>query len=70
MYKAGIDALANAILDNPRFVVMLIALSLNEYLAKQTETFTQIVKENAEKIKQEATKLPIIAELIQSQAKG
>jgi len=55
-YKAKVDALANAI--------------LNEYLAKQTETFTEIVKENAEKIKQEATKLSIIDELIQSQAKG
>jgi len=43
---------------------------LNEYLAKQTENFTQIVKENAEKIKQETTKLFIIAELIRSQAKA
>ena len=51
MYKAGIDALANAILDNPRFVVMLIALALNEYLAKQTETFTEIVKKKRRKNK-------------------
>ena len=70
MYKAGIDALANAILDNPRFVVMLIALALNEYLAKQTETLTQIVKENAEKIKQKVTNLSIIAGILQSQAKA
>jgi len=44
--------------------------ALNENLAKQTQTFTQIVKENAEKIKQEATKLSITAELIRSQAKA
>ena len=69
MYKAGVNAPANAILDKPRFVVILMASALNEYLAKQTETFTQIIKENAEKIKQEATELSIIAGLIQSQTK-
>ena len=70
IFKAGVDALANAIQDAPRLLAMLMASALNEYLAKQTQTFTQIVKENAEKIKQEATKLSIIAELIQSQAKA
>jgi len=70
MYKAGVDALANAILNDPRFLAMLMTSALNEHLAKQTQTFTEIVKENAEKIKQEATKLSIIAELLQSTAKA
>ena len=54
----------------PETLAMLMASVLNEYLTKQTENFTQIVKENAEKIKQETTKLSIIAELIRSQAKA
>ena len=52
-----------------RVSATIVISALNETLAKQTETFTEIVKENAEKIKQEATKLSIIAELIQSQTK-
>ena len=62
--------LANAIHNDPRFVAMLTTSALNENLAKQTQAFTQIVKENAEKIKQGTTKLSIIAELIRSQAKA
>jgi len=69
MFKAGVDALANAIQNDPRFLAIVMTSALNENLAKQTETFTQIVKENAEKIKQETTKLSVIAELLQSQAK-
>jgi len=69
IYKAGVDALVNAIQNDPRFLAILLTSVLNEHLAKQTQTFTQIVKENAEKIKQEAIKLFIIAELIQSQTK-
>ena len=65
MYKAGVDALTNAILNDPRLLAMLMTSALNENLAKQTQTFTEIVKENAEKIKQETTKLSIITELIQ-----
>ena len=40
MFKAGVDALANAIQDAPRLLAMLMASALNEYLAKQTKTFT------------------------------
>ncbi|MHA1835070.1 MAG: hypothetical protein ACTSV7_13925, partial [Candidatus Baldrarchaeia archaeon] len=65
--KAGVDALANAIQNDPRFLAMLMTSALNEHLAKQPQTFTKIVKENAEKIKQETTKLSVIAELIQNQ---
>jgi len=58
MYKAGVDALANAILADPRFLTVLMASALNAYLAKQTETLTQIVKENAEKIKKKQQNYP------------
>jgi len=70
MYKAGADALVTAIQNDSRFLAILMTSALNENLAKQTETFTQIVKENAEKIKQEATNLSAIAELLQNQAKA
>ena len=64
IYKAGVDALANAIQNDPRFLAILMTSALNENLAKQTEIFTQIVKENAEKLKQDVTKLSILAENI------
>jgi len=51
IYKAEIDALANAIQNGPEFLAMLMTSALNEDLAKQAQTFTQIVKENTEKIK-------------------
>ena len=31
MYKAGVDALANAILNDPRFLAMLMTSALNEF---------------------------------------
>jgi len=34
MYKAGVDALANAIQNDPRFLAMIVASALNENLAK------------------------------------
>ena len=69
MYKAGVDALANAIVNDPRFLAMFATSALNEYLAKQTEIFTKIVNENAKRVKQEVTNLSIMAELLQRQAK-
>ena len=47
MFKAGVDALANTIQNDSRLLEMLMVSALNENLAKQTETFTEIVKENA-----------------------
>jgi len=70
MYKAGVDALANAIMDDPRFLAMIMMSALNENLAKQTKTFIEVVKGNAEHLKQEMTKLSVIAELLQSKAKA
>jgi len=70
MYKAGVDALANAILDDPRFLAMIVASALNENLAKQTKTFIEVVKGNAEHLKQEMMKQSIIAQLLQSKAKA
>ena len=49
MYKAGVDALTNAILNDQKFLAILTTSALNEHLAKQTETSTEIVEENAEK---------------------
>ena len=49
MFKAGVEALANAILNDPRFLAMFMTSALNEYLAKQTQIFTQIVKEKTPK---------------------
>jgi hypothetical protein len=70
MYKAGVDALAKAILNDPRFISMRMVSALNESLAKQTENFTEIVKNNLERLKQEVTKMSIIAELLQSRVKA
>jgi len=65
MYKAGIDAVASAIQNIPRFLAILLASTLNEYLEKQTETFNKIIEDNAERLNQKATKLSIIAEILQ-----
>jgi len=70
MYKAGVDALAKAILNDPRFISMRMVSAPNESLAKQTENFTEIVKDNLERLKQEVTKMSIIAELLQSRVKA
>ena len=42
----------------PETLAMLMASALNEYLAKQTEIFTKIVKENAEKINKKQRNYP------------
>jgi hypothetical protein len=49
---------------------MRMVSALNESLAKQTENFTEIVKNNLERLKQEVTKMSIIAELLQSRVKA
>jgi len=49
MFKAGVEALANAIQNDPRFLAMFMTSALNEYLAKQTQTLTQIVRKTPKK---------------------
>lgn len=70
MYTAGVDAQANAILNDPRFLAIIVASALNEHVAKQTKTFIEVVKGNAEHLIQEMTKLSVIAELLQSKARA
>jgi hypothetical protein len=70
MYKEGADALASAILNDQRFQVMLMKAVANQSLAEQAKTVVEIVKEKVNQIKIEATKLSLIAEMVQSQIKG
>jgi len=65
MYKMGVDALADAIVNDLRFQGILMKAIANPSLAEQIKTFAEIVQEKANQIKQEATKLSIIAEILQ-----
>jgi len=65
-----VDALASAILNDQRLQVMLIKAVLTPSLAEQAKTFVEIVEERSEQIKMEATKLSLIAEILQRQIEG
>jgi len=70
MYKEGVDALASAILNDQRLQVMLMKAVVTPSLAELAKTFVEIVEEKSDQIKMEATKLSLIAEILQRQIRG
>lgn len=73
MCSYGVDALVDGMQNDPRFQGMLMEASLNPSLHPQVTTFAEIVKENAEQIKQKVTALSFIVSIVeklQGKAKG
>jgi len=67
MYKEGVDGLANAIVNDRRFILMLQLSRENELLAKLIDIIVQIIDDNTKQQKEWATKLSFICELFQRQ---
>jgi hypothetical protein len=61
----GVDALVDGIQNDPRLQRMLTEASLNPSLHPQITMFAEIVQENADRIKQEITKLSLIASIVE-----
>jgi chromosome segregation ATPase len=65
MCSYGVDALVDGMQNDPRFQGMLMEASLNPSLHPQVTTFAEIVKENAEQIKQKVTALSFIVSIVE-----
>ena len=70
MYREGVDALASAILNDQRLQVMLMKAAVIPSLAERAKTFVEAVKERSEQTKRGATKLSLIAKILQRQIGG